>query len=178
MRKWNNILVRVIIVLFLVHAFMGSLVLLGLSTITFTPLSFVLLLAVLVHAIFGVVATCSAWKSGKVSGRWYLRQNAAFWTKRISGLAILLLLGFHVTAYTINVNGKFFLREFTFCKMVLQLLFILAIFIHLFVSIKSMLIAKGVVKFKERMIDWILVLSVMTLFFVVAVVAYYIQWQV
>ena len=41
-----------------------------------------------------------------------------------------------------------------------------------------MLIAKGVVKFKERMIDWMLVLSVMTLFFVVAVVAYYIQWQV
>ena len=35
MRKWNNILARVIIVLFLLHALMGSLMLLGLNTYFF-----------------------------------------------------------------------------------------------------------------------------------------------
>ena len=57
MRKWNNILARVIIVLFLLHALMGSLMLLGLSTISFLPLSMLLLIAVLIHGILGIMAT-------------------------------------------------------------------------------------------------------------------------
>ena len=177
MRKWNNILARVIIVLFLLHALMGSLMLLGLSTISFLPLSWILMIAVVIHGIMGLLSTFMAVKSGRASGRWYFRQNAAFWTKRISGIAILLLLIFHVTVYTTSVNGRFFLKEFTFCRLLSQILFMLAIFIHLAVSIKSMLIAKGTVKFRERTFDWMLVLSVMMLFFVTAVIIYYIQWQ-
>ena len=113
MRKWNNILARVIIVLFLLHALMGSLMLLGLSTISFLPLSMLLLIAVLIHGILGIMATLSAVADGKETGHWYLKQNAAFWTKRISGIAIMLLLVFHVTAYTTSVNGRFFLKKFT-----------------------------------------------------------------
>ncbi len=177
MRKWNHILARIIIVLFLLHALMGSLMLLGVSKISFLPLSWLLFMAVVIHGIFGIMATLAAVRSGKAAGHWYLKQNATFWTKRISGIAILLLLAFHVTAYTTSVNGRFFLKEFTLCRMVLQIMFILAIFIHLAVSIKSMLIAKGTVKFKERTFDWMLVLSVMMLFFTVAVILYYIQWQ-
>ena len=177
MRKWNHILARIIIVLFLLHALMGSLMLLGVSKISFLPLSWLLFTAVIVHGIFGIMATLAAVRSGQAAGHWYPKQNAAFWTKRISGIAILLLLAFHVTAYTTSVDGRFFLKEFTLCRMVSQIMFILAIFIHLAVSIKSMLIAKGTVKFKERTIDWMLVLSVMMLFFSVAVILYYIQWQ-
>ena len=177
MRRWNNILVRIIIVLFLIHALLGSLMLLGVSTISFTPLSWLLLVIVIIHGIIGMIMTLKAVTSGKKSGRWYLRQNAAFWTKRVSGICILLLLVFHVTAYTTSVNGRFFLKEFTLIRLLSQILFVLAIFIHLVVSIKSMLIAKGTVKFKERTIDWILVLSIMMIFFVVAVIIYYIQWQ-
>ena len=62
--------------------------------------------------------------------------------------------------------------------MTAQLSLLLSIFIHLAVSVKSMLIAKGVVKFKERTIDWMMVLSLMMLFFSIAVVIYFIQWQV
>lgn len=40
-----------------------------------------------------------------------------------------------------------------------------------------MLIAKGVVKFKERTVDWMMVLSLLMLFFAAAVI-YFIQWQV
>ena len=178
MRKWNNILARVIIVLFLIHALMGSLLLLEVSTISFAPLSWLLLAAVICHGVLGIIATFSSVKSGRQSGKWYLRQNVGFWTKRISGLAIMILLVFHVMAYTTNVGGKYFLKEFTFPRLASQILFIAAIFIHLAVSIKAMLIAKGTLKLKERTIDWMLVLSVMTLFFAAAVIIYYIQWQI
>lgn len=178
MRKWNNILTRIIILLFLLHGLMGSLLLLGFSTISCTYLSWILFALVLLHGIIGMVSTVTAIKSGKKSGSWYFGQNIAFWTKRISGIAIMLLLIFHITAYTTTVNGQFFLKEFTLVRLFSQLLFILAIFIHLAVSIKSMLIARGIIKFKERTIDWMLVLSVMMLFFTVAVISYYIQWQV
>ncbi len=177
MRKWNHILARIIIGLFLLHGLMGSLMLLGISTISFAPLSWALFAAVIVHGIFGVLSTIPSLISAKAAGRWYLRQNAAFWTKRISGIAIGLLLIFHVGAYTIRTDGRFFLKEFTMCRMVLQILLILSVFVHLAVSIKSMLIAKGTLKFKERTVDWMLVLSVMMLFFAVAVILYYIQWQ-
>ena len=178
MRKWNNILVRIIILLFLLHGLLGSLMLLGLSTVSFAPLSWLLLGTVVLHGILGIFSTISAIKSGQKSHKWYFGKNAAFWTKRISGAAIFILMIFHISAYTTTVNGQFFLKEFTTLRLVMQLLFLLAIFIHLAVSIKSMLIAKGTIKFKERSVDWMLVLSVMTLFFTVAVVAYYIQWQV
>lgn len=178
MRKWNNILTRVILLLLLLHALMGSLVLLGVSTVSIVPLSWLLFAAVVVHGIMGMIATIPALKSGKKTGRWYLRANAAFWTKRISGLAILLLLIFHVTAYTTSVDGHFFLKEFTVCRMISQILLILSVFVHLAVSIRSMLIAKGTKKFREKTADWMLILSVMTLFFAAAVVVYFIQWQV
>ena len=178
MRKWNNILARVIIVLFLLHALMGSLMLLGLSNISFKPLSWLLFAAVIAHGILGILATVQAVKNGQNSGKWYLRQNAAYWMKRFSGLAILILLCFHISAYTTTVGGAFFLKEFTFGRTTAQLLLILSIFIHLAVSVKSMLIAKGVVKFKERTVDWMMVLSLMMLFFAAAVVIYFIQWQI
>ena len=178
MRKWNNILARVIIVLFLLHALMGSLMLLGMSNISFKPLSWLLFAAVAVHGILGVLATVQAVKGGKKSGKWYLRQNAAYWTKRFSGFAILILLCFHISAYTTTVGGAFFLKEFTVGRMTAQLLLIISIFIHLAVSVKSMLIVEGVTKFKERTVDWMMVLSLMMLFFAATVVIYFIQWQI
>lgn len=178
MRKWNNILARVIIVLFLLHALTGSLLLLGVSNITFEPLSRLLFAAVAVHGVLGILATVQAVKSGKKSGKWYLRQNAAYWTKRFSGFAILILLCFHISAYTTTVGNAFFLKEFTIGRMTAQLLLIISVFIHLAVSVKSMLIAKGVTKFKERTTDWMMVLSLLMLFFATAVIIYFIQWQI
>ena len=156
---------------------MGSLLLLGLSTISFQPLSWLLFAAVIAHGILGMIGTLPAVMSGLKTGHWYLRDNAAFWAQRISGVSILLLLTFHITAYTTSVDGRFFLKEFTLCRLFLQILLILSIFIHLAVGIRSMLIAKGTVKFKERTADWFLILSIMMLMFTAAVIIYYIQWQ-
>lgn len=178
MRKWNHILARIILALFLLHALMGSLMLLGFSTISLAPLSWLLFGTVMIHGVLGIISTFKALKSGKRSGSWYFSENAAFFIKRISGILIMILLIFHIQAYTVSVNGQFFLQEFTLCKMISQILLILAIFLHLAVSIKSMLIARGTIDFKEKTTDWMLVLSVMLIFFTIAIIAYYIQWQV
>lgn len=177
MRKWNNILARIIIILFLLHGLTGSLMLLGISTISFPLLAKILLAAVILHGLFGIVSTLPAVASGIKTGRWYFKQNAAFWTKRISGISIMLLLIFHIRMYTTSSEGRLFLNEFTMCRMLLQIMLILSIFIHLTVSIRSMLIVKGTIKFKEKAADCMLILSAMMLFFTVAVIIYYIQWQ-
>ena len=68
MRKWNNVLARVIIVLFLLHALMGSLMLLGISRISLKPLSWFLLSTVLLHGILGIISTIPAFKTVKKTG--------------------------------------------------------------------------------------------------------------
>lgn len=164
MRKINNILVCIIIALFLLHALTGSLILLGVSRISFRILSYTLLMVVFMHGVISMVSTLRALESVQKSKKWYLRKNTGFWTKRVSGLYILVLIIFHMTAYT-RSNGT----------MIAQLLFILAIFVHLAVSVKSMLIARGTIHLKDRLIDCMFVLSVMILFFSVAIITYYIQ---
>lgn len=178
MRKCNGILARVIIALFMLHALMGSLMLLGMNTISFEPLSWTLLAAVVAHGVLGTVASIRTFKSGKGSGKWYFKENASFWIKRITGLVILIMLAFHVSAYTTYIDGVCFLKKFTLLRMVAQVLLIVSIFIHLLVSIKPMLIARGVLKFKERTGDIVMLISIMMLLFAVAVIIYYIQWQI
>ncbi len=177
MRKLNEWIVKIMIILFLIHGLFGSFLMLGISSISLKPLAYTLLILVLSHAVIGMMQTKNAVKSGMRSGHWYKGLNAAFWIKRISGVAILVLLCFHIGAYTTEVNGKFFLAEFTWMKMVTQLLFVLAIGIHLFVSIRPMLIRRGIIKYKERTVDYLLVLAIFHMIFVAAIISYYIQWN-
>ena len=177
MRKWNNFFARVIIVLFLLHALMGSLMLLGMSNISWKPLSWLLLAAVIAHGVLGTLATVQAVKSGKASGKWYLRQNTAYWTKTLLWTFNSDFAGF--SYFSLYYHGE---RHILFERVYLwedggTIAADFFRFLHLAVSVKSMLIAKGVVKFKERTVDWMMVLSLLMLFFAAAVI-YFIQWQV
>ena len=178
MRKWNGRLAKLIIVLLLLHAMIGSFALMGLSTVHIAPLAYLLAVAVMLHAALGGAATVSALKSGARGSRLHLRENSTFWIKRVTGVAILLMAFYHFSVYTGVEDGEFVLKEFTAFRMATQIVFVLVIFIHIFVSVKGMLVAGGVVKFRERMWDWILVLSIFMLFFCIAIVAYFITWKV
>ncbi len=178
MRKINTMLVRLILLLVLMHAFMSCLLMLGLSSITLKPLSYLLLIVVCIHAFLSILSTIPSIQIGIQSGQWYFKENASFWIKRITGLLILILVFFHISAYTTIVDGHFFLKEFTFIKLISQLSLVLSIFIHVLVSIKSMLIAKGEMDFKERRIDWMFIVSIFLIFVVGSILYYYIQWQV
>lgn len=177
MRRLNHILACLILVLVFVHAFLALLIVLGLSTVNFYQLPKLLLYLVVAHGGLGLISTITALRSGIRSGKWYMAQNKEFWIKRVSGLAIALLLTVHASAYITSVNGSFFLREFTFLRWISQLLFLLSIFIHLGISVKSTLIAQGTLKLKARTFDGMLVLSVLTFILAAGVTAYYIQWQ-
>lgn len=178
MRKLNGILARVVVVLFLIHAVMGCFMLQGRSSVSCFQLTILLLAAVILHAVLGVIATIKAVRSGGSSGKWYLKQNKGFWIKRVSGAAILLLLIFHMSVYVTSSNGVYFLREFTWMSLLSQLLFVLAIFIHLYVSLEGMLIARGILEYKERKKDWLLVLSIFMLMIVITIIMYFVQWQI
>lgn len=177
MRKVNHILACLILILVFVHAFMAVLIVLGLSTVNFYQLPKILLYLVAAHGVLGLISTIPALRSGIRSGKWYMAQNKEFWIKRASGLAIALLLTVHASAYITSVNGAFFLREFTAVRWLSQLLFLLSIFIHIGVSVKSTLIAQGTLKLKDRTFDGMLVLSVLAFILAAGVTAYYIQWQ-
>ena len=176
-RKINHYLACAVALLLVVHAFMALLIVLGLSTFSFYQLPKILFVLVVLHGILGVISTLPALRSGLRTGRWYIVQNKEYWIKRFSGIAIALLLLFHTSAYLVVVNGTYFLQEFTFLRMVSQILFLLAIFIHLGVSVKSTLIAQGTLRLKNRSFDFMLVLSVITLILAGGIIAYYIQWQ-
>lgn len=83
-----------------------------------------------------------------------------------------------MSVYVTSSNGVYFLKEFTWMSLVSQLLFVLAIFIHLYVSLEGMLIARGILDHKERKKDWLLVLSVFMLMIIITIIMYFVQWQI
>ena len=177
MRRLNNILSMAIVSLFVVHALFGALMMLGVCYVMLKPLSRALMAAVCAHALLGIAATASAVRGGARTGAWYLRENAAYWAKRLSGVLILLLLCYHPFTYTSTVNGAFHLNEFNVERLTMQLLLIVAIFAHLAVSVRPMLIARGVTDFRRWSVGLLLALGLAMLFFTATVVFYFVSWQ-
>lgn len=56
-------------------------------------------------------------------------------------------------------------------------LFVAAIFVHIFINIRPLLVSLGIISYKERRSDIYLILSVLLLFIAGAVILYYIGWQ-
>jgi len=161
----------------MVHGVLGSFMLMDISTSGGKLLAWIGLVLLIVHAVFGAVFTIQAVQSGKKSGKWYLKQNSRFWIRRFSGIAILILVFFHFGVYGETINGTYELKEFTTFKFVTQILLIFALFVHIFVNIRPLLISLGLLQYKERREDIFVVISVLLLFFTGAVLFYYIRWQ-
>ena len=109
-----------------------------------------------------------------------IRKNVSETERHIlgaSGLAILILLFFHIGLFGKVQNGTYILFPFTTVKMVTQLLFVAAIFVHIFINIRPLLVSLGIISYKERRSDIYLILSVLLLFIAGAVILYYIGWQ-
>lgn len=177
MRRINTILSAVILLIFLIHGLMGSFMLLGIGTHAGKTLAWICFGLILIHAALGVALTVQAVLGGKESGHWYLRQNKEFWIRRFSGVAILILLFFHFGVYGKTVDGTFGLVEFTTFKLGTQLLLIAALFVHIFVNIRPLLVSWGILTHRERRRDLFLIASVFLLFFTGTVLFYYIGWQ-
>ena len=179
MRKFNALLTVLIMILFLVHAVFGAYELIGANIqtdfmkITARVCSFL----IVIHAIISIKLTIEAIRVWKSTGAPYLRENGIFWARRISGLAIMVLIFFHMFAFGHTVNGIYQLKQYTFLKMCFQLLFVLSIALHVITNVRPMLIALGARSLKKFVPDILLVLSIILILFIAAFIIYYFRWQ-
>ena len=96
MRKWNTILSVLMLLIFMIHGIMGSFMLNGVGSSAGKLLAWIGVGILVVHTVIGVILTVQSLQTAKQSGKMYLKQNAIFWARRASGLAILILLFFHI----------------------------------------------------------------------------------
>lgn len=94
MRKINTILSVLLLVIFMLHGLMGSFMLLGIGSSAGKILAWVGVAVLAAHTVIGVILTINTLKISKNAGNSYLKQNAVFWARRASGLAILILMLF------------------------------------------------------------------------------------
>ena len=79
---------------------------------------------------FVIVTGVMTWRTLRAmrrAGAGYFRDNLMFWARRISGLAIMALLVFHLYAFSYTAEGVFRLRWFTGARLATQLMLLASI---------------------------------------------------
>lgn len=177
MRKLNAILSVLLILIFMLHGIIGSFMLLGVGNSAGKILAWIGVMILIIHTGIGAWLTFQSFRTAKKSVKKYLKQNGIFWARRVSGLAILVLLFSHIGLFGDVQDGWYILFPFTTVKLVVQLLLIAALFIHIFINIRPLLVSLGIISYKERRGDIYMILSVLLMFVTGAVIMYYIGWQ-
>lgn len=177
MRKWNGMLSAAILLLFLVHGILGGFQLLGSGSVISHTLAWIMTGLIGVHTVIGIILTAKTIKIQKKTGAGYLRENALFWARRISGFAIMVLIFFHVTAFSDSRGAFFRLKWFDRAKLMTQILLVAAIALHVITNVKPMLITFGIRGLRKRYGDILFVLSVLMLFMAAAMIVYFLRWN-
>ena len=177
MRKYNAILTAVILLLFLVHAVAGAFQLIGWGPTAFKAAARVALVLCAVHAAVGVKLTADTLRVWKKTGVGYFRENRLFWARRVSGLAVMVLLCFHFAAFGDTSRAVYRLQYFGGAKLAGQMLLVAALAVHVLSNVKPMLISFGIRALRPRAGDILLVLSVLLLVFAAAFAVYYLRWN-
>ncbi len=177
MRRFNAILTAVILLLFLLHAILGSFQLIGVGNTAVKAAAWVAAVLILIHAVIGVKYTVDTLRVWRKTGVSYFRENRLFWARRVSGFAVMVLLFFHFTAFGENSGSVYRLKYFGTAELSVQVLLAAAIALHVLTNVKPMLISFGIRGLKARAADLLLVLSVLILFFAAAFIVYYLRWN-
>ena len=177
MRRINAVLSAVILALFALHGVLGAFQLLDAGTAIVKALSHTLETLVAIHFILGVKFTYDSLRVWRRTGAPYFRQNALFWARRLSGFAIMLLIGFHANAFSYVAEGVVRLHWFTTGRLIAQLLLVAALAVHIIANVKPMLISFGVRKLKPRAGDILFIASALLLLMAAAFIVYYLRWN-
>ena len=177
MRKLNSILTAVILALFIVHGVLGALNLFDIAVIITKHMARFMVALVLIHAVLSCILTARAVKTWKKTGAPYLRENTLFWARRISGLAIMLLIPFHMLSFGSTSGGIYSLSFFDGVRLTANILLVFSVAFHVIANVKPVLISFGVRKLKPRAGDILFFLSVLLLLFVIGFIVYYIRWN-
>lgn len=180
MRRLNAIVSLLLIILFLIHTIAGSFQLMRIipgGNELMKNLSYFMLFLTGVHIVIGIKLTFDSIKIGIKSGKFYFRENAVFWTMRITGFAMILLIICHVLLFT--SNGEVFrLNDFDEVQLVFSILLVFTLIIHILANIRPLLISFGISGFRLYIKDILLVLAIISLFGAFAFMIYYFRWNI
>lgn len=177
MRKINGIIAAVVLVMFVVHGVFGALNMMNIAPIIVKWLSHTMLALIAVHAVISVGLSVRSVRTAIKTKAPYFTKNRLFWSRRISGLLILALVAFHLTAFGYTKGGVFRLVPFDLFRLVTQILFILSIAVHIITNVKPMLITFGVKRLRPKAGDILFFISAVLLFMTIGFIIYYIRWQ-
>lgn len=180
MRKLNTIVSLFLIILFLIHTIAGSFQMMKIipgGNELMKDLSYFMLFLIGVHVIIGIKLTLDSVKVGIKSGKFYFRENAVFWIRRITGFAMIMLIICHVLLFT--SNGEIFrLNDFNEVQLVFSILLVFTLLIHILANIRPLLISFGISGFRLYIKDILLILAIISLFGAFAFVIYYLRWNI
>ena len=176
MRKLNAILTAAILLLFILHGILGAFTISGIGEGAAKAAAWVCLLLTVFHMGIGVILTIRTLQAQKKAGAAYFRQNILFWARRISGLAVMVMLCFHLTAFERAGGAAYRLQNFNLFRLISQLLFVLSLAVHVLSNVRPLLISFGIRSLKERSPEILLTLAGILLFFAAAFIVYYLRW--
>ena len=158
MRKFNTILVLIIMALLLDHVLFGVMYLLGIGTGVFKPLAIAMLALVMFHAVISLIVTFRAEKAGFVTKARYNKENREFWGRRVSGIFIVFLALMHAFILSKDQDGVPRLQKMPKPLRIATPLLIIFVYLHLLSNIRPLLISFGIrnVDKKTRIIKIIL----------------------
>ena len=145
MRKLNTILSVLLLFICLLHGLMGSFMLLGISSGAGKFLAWIGVGILAAHTVLGLLLTAQTFRASRSGGKLYGKQNALFWARRTSGLAILLMLFFHIGVFGRVQDGVYILFPFTTVRLLTQLLLVASVFVRV-VNLRLCVFAGGMAK--------------------------------
>ena len=177
MRRIHTLVAAALTAVVLLHALCGSFLLIGTSRRPMVFLAWLAAALLGLHVTLSLVLTGQMWRSLRGRTCRYVRLNRDFWLRRISGLAVLVLLVFHIGMFGVTEDGTYFLLPFTAVRLAGHLLFMAAIAWHIAMNLKPLCLALGCPG-----LDWQsrragLVLLVFCGFAVLAAIIYFVRWQ-
>ncbi len=177
MRKTNAVISHLILLLFIVHGIIGAFNLMGVGSVTTRIIAWSMVGLICVHTVLGTTLTVQTLQAQKKAGVSYFKDNLLFWARRISGFLIMVLIFFHIFAFTGVSADHYRLPNFDLFKLITQILLVISIAFHIITNTKPLLIACGIKKLKPKVNDIVFWASILLLFMAVAFIIYYIRWS-
>ena len=177
MRRLNGILAITILIVFIVHGVLGALNMMEITAFFSKIIPRILICLIGLHAAVSTGYTIHSLRVAKRTNAPYFKENRLFWAGRISGLLIIALILFHVTAFGAYDSGVFRLVPFDLYRLIAQLLFLTTVAVHIISNVKPALITLGVRKLKQKAGNILFFISALLLFMTAAFILYYVKWQ-
>ena len=177
MRRLNAVLTAVILILFIVHGVLGSLTMLDAAVVITKHMARFMLVLIAVHAVLSCILTAKAIRTWRVTKAPYFKENTLFWARRLSGVAVMLLLVFHMVSFMSTSSTSFVLPYFGGGLLAANLLLVASIAVHVITNVKPVLISFGIRRLKPRAGDILFVISILLILFIVGFIIYYVRWN-